>query len=564
MKAHRYVAVTTLALAAWSANGQSASGTQPALTFIWHEGDRAEMLKKLAEQYTRQTGIEIRAMLVPLGNEWYQRIADEFARKGSAFDLCIFDSQSMSEFASQGHLVRLNDLMSASPRVRAADFDAAALRRYAEYPEDSGNIYALPINQDCMGLIYRADLFEDPNQKAAFRETYGYELAPPETYDQLRDIAEYYTRPIAAFYGVALYGSADYDGCTSAFNNILWSFGGELWDPKSGRAEDFINSPAAKKALEFYKGLFAFAPPGARDWYVTEVSNAVKNGRVAMAIHWYYYFRDVHAATVGSPIRLAIAPLPGQKGADGRFHRAVMIGGQGIAISQYSAHKDEAWKFLEWLMSKDAQWKWVESGGKTGLSAILTDPKFLDAAPANRSFGGSMGLTKDYWHLPEYPQLLQVYQNHVHQAIAGQSSSADALDACAREHERILRSSGGQAGAASAGRGDAKAARAKTGSPGAAERVTVIARIKARPGKEAVVRAELQKLLAPTRVERGCINYDMHEAPGDPSMFLFYENWESEADLTAHLQSPHIQAWFKLSEDLLAEPVEITRLRRVE
>jgi len=55
-------------------------------------------------------------VLPPMTNEWYQRIADEFARKGSGFDLCIFDSQNMSKFASQGHVVRLNDLLKQAER----------------------------------------------------------------------------------------------------------------------------------------------------------------------------------------------------------------------------------------------------------------------------------------------------------------------------------------------------------------------------------------------------------------------------------------------------------------
>lgn len=41
--------------------------------------------------------------------------------------------------------------------------------------------------------------------------------------------------------------------------------------------------------------------------------------------------------------------------------------------------------------------------------------------------------------------------------------------------------------------------------------VTVVVRLKARPGKEAQVRQELFNLLAPTRAEQGCINFDMHE-----------------------------------------------------
>ena len=94
--------------------------------------------------------------------------------------------------------------------------------------------------------------------------------------------------------------------------------------------------------------------------------------------------------------------------------------------------------------------------------------------------------------------------------------------------------------------------------------LTVIAKLKAKPGMEARVKAELTKLLAPTRKEKGCLNYDMHQSLSDKALFLFHENWESEEHLKAHLDSPHIRAWFNLSKELLAEPIEITRWRKAD
>jgi hypothetical protein len=59
------------------------------------------------------------------------------------------------------------------------------------------------------------------------------------------------------------------------------------------------------------------------------------------------------------------------------------------------------------------------------------------------------------------------------------------------------------------------------------QQVTVVVRLKAKAGKEAQVRQELFNFLTltPTRAEQGCLNFDMHEAPNDPSLFLFHENW---------------------------------------
>ena len=71
--------------------------------------------------------------------------------------------------------------------------------------------------------------------------------------------------------------------------------------------------------------------------------------------------------------------------------------------------------------------------------------------------------------------------------------------------------------------------------------ITVVATFQARPGKEAELKKALIGLVAPTRQEAGCINYDLHISPADPAKFLFHENWVSQAHLDAHLQSPHVQ-----------------------
>ena len=91
------------------------------------------------------------------------------------------------------------------------------------------------------------------------------------------------------------------------------------------------------------------------------------------------------------------------------------------------------------------------------------------------------------------------------------------------------------------------------------ESLTVIAHIRAKPGQESRVREILQGLLSPTRAEAGCINYDLHQSQTDPALFVFYENWESEAHLDAHARSAHIQSFRKLTDETLAEPVQITK-----
>ena len=93
--------------------------------------------------------------------------------------------------------------------------------------------------------------------------------------------------------------------------------------------------------------------------------------------------------------------------------------------------------------------------------------------------------------------------------------------------------------------------------------ITVVAAFQARPGKEAELRAALLGLLAPTRKEIGCLNYDLHEAPVDPARFLFHENWTSKAALDAHMQSPHLKALIPRVDELCAAFPEIKIWERI-
>ena len=95
------------------------------------------------------------------------------------------------------------------------------------------------------------------------------------------------------------------------------------------------------------------------------------------------------------------------------------------------------------------------------------------------------------------------------------------------------------------------------------EKLTVVARIKAKAGREDEVKQALLANVAPTRAERGCIGYDLHQSHEDPALFLFYENWESPEHLDVHSRSPHIQALRARAGELFAEPPLIELFRRL-
>ena len=72
------------------------------------------------------------------------------------------------------------------------------------------------------------------------------------------------------------------------------------------------------------------------------------------------------------------------------------------------------------------------------------------------------------------------------------------------------------------------------------EVLTAVARVRAVPGSENLVRDALVAMVAPTLEEDGCIGYRLHVVNDDPGVFYFVALWRSEADLEAHLAEPHI------------------------
>jgi quinol monooxygenase YgiN len=90
--------------------------------------------------------------------------------------------------------------------------------------------------------------------------------------------------------------------------------------------------------------------------------------------------------------------------------------------------------------------------------------------------------------------------------------------------------------------------------------VTIIGTVTANPETRLELENLLAQQVAPTRAEAGCINYDFHVDAEDPCVFVFYENWRSQADLDRHLEMPHLNPLFSQIDRLLANPVEIRHL----
>jgi quinol monooxygenase YgiN len=94
-------------------------------------------------------------------------------------------------------------------------------------------------------------------------------------------------------------------------------------------------------------------------------------------------------------------------------------------------------------------------------------------------------------------------------------------------------------------------------------KLTVVAEATAKPGKEDDLRKALLALIEPTRREKDCIQYDLHESTDIPGRFLFYETWPSREALDKHMATPHFENVSKMLPDLVDGEVRIDTFTRI-
>lgn len=83
--------------------------------------------------------------------------------------------------------------------------------------------------------------------------------------------------------------------------------------------------------------------------------------------------------------------------------------------------------------------------------------------------------------------------------------------------------------------------------------ITILATLQAKPDMGEQLEHHLKKVLAPSRSEAGCISYTLHRVNEHPDTFVFYEVWESQQALEAHVASPHYEEYRNNTASLVAD-----------
>jgi|GEM_PF-1618196 len=350
------------------------------VTILVDDSSALPVVQELGREYMNKTGVPVSV----------KQVNDNEESGGShpRGDLLIAGISRMAVYASKEQLVSLNTYLNSSLVANWSVFERPSLTMAGEYPEHSGTIYALPFNQDALGIVYRSDLLEDPNESAAFCVTYGYPLGAPGSYKELTDIAEFFSRNESHLAGIGFAGLTGSDSISSPWLSFVSSYGSGVYDSSSGVAAGTWNSSRTVSALNEMRNISRYEPAGAEKWGDQDVADAISSGIIAMGITWFSQFPGIQNAAQEHNLSLGYLPLPGEITHEGSY-RAITVRVDGVGILK-DGSRDRAEDFLSWFYSPAVQLSFAESGHQPALLTVLDSYPYLSMNSFNRAFPESM------------------------------------------------------------------------------------------------------------------------------------------------------------------------------
>jgi multiple sugar transport system substrate-binding protein len=418
----------------------------------------------LAKEFEGLTGIKVEFEITAWDQMYDKAIKDMEANTG-IYDFVYIEQDIIYSYLARDFLVDLTQALKDNPELAASDFSFDDFTSFIDYFKDpeTGDVYGVPMEAFVKVYLYRKDLFENPDIQAAFKEQHGYDLAPATTFDQYRDIAEFFTaygkENDLELWGTTVQATSGHPASFyEFFETIAPTFGVYNWgiDLETGAASvengGTMNSPEAKEALAFWLDLLQYAPPEATSSTWDEVAASFAAGRAAQG--WVYgenaawIATDPDRSAVVGNVGVALPPT-------GEGVMAAAEAGEGyigyydggaFGIPHSSNNKEATLLWLQYIGQPSVQADWAVAGARIVQAATYDDSKVQEQ---DAKVDGYYTLMRDKGPLfagaPPYPfhgQVREAVAPFIYEAIVGNITPEEALDQAAAAAEAELQQLG--------------------------------------------------------------------------------------------------------------------------
>lgn len=306
-----------------------------------------------------------------------------------------------------------------------------------------GRLVQLPRHSDVSNIFYKKSIYADADNQAKFKEKYGYDLAPPETWAEAKDQAIFFANP-PDFYGTQYPGKDE--AITGRFYEMLVAEGGVMFDENWNPV---FNSEAGVRALNWFVDLYnaKAVPAGVANYLWDDLGAGFASGTVAYDLDWAgwgAYFNDPANSKVANDVGVLRAP----KGSSGK--RTGWSGSHSFSVTEACDNKAAAVSFIEFLTNEDSQM--IEA--RTGLLPTRTAVWGKIQDEFKTSGNTFMAELFDVWGkslaedafpvslIPEWIEVSNALWPNLQAAIVGEKTTQQALDDAQAAAVEILKDSG--------------------------------------------------------------------------------------------------------------------------
>lgn len=291
-----------------------------------------------------------------------------------------------------------------------------------------GKIYGFPRDNDTSVLFYNKDLFDEAG------------VAYPDyswNWDKLLDASQKLTK-------------RDEGGRTIQYALVLernkwqlWVYmnDGQLVDDLDHPTKCLLNERKAVEAIQFLRDLvleYKVIPSPAGLAQLGSSAELFTTGRVAMVIS---NAAQIASFLTNENLRFGIAPLPY------RISRANTLGGAGFVMYSKSEHKEEAWKFMEFLCGPQGQSIFAKSGDAVpAMNTPETARAFANNPPSE--YERRIFFTETSFGIknPQIPGWYDIFSNYMIREMdyvwTGQKSVVEVLEVMSEEATKRIQEVG--------------------------------------------------------------------------------------------------------------------------
>jgi multiple sugar transport system substrate-binding protein len=319
---------------------------------LWTRAPLEKQAKLLVDAYNASHKNKVKLTVVP--NDDYVAKVGAAAGSDGLPDLFAADIVYVPNWVSQGLF------QDISENIDGLDFKDSINKGHLSAGTLDGKEYVLPFVLDLSMLFWNKQLFSDAG------------LDPEKAPASLAEYADA-AKKIQALKKPGVYGTAtglNCGGClVFTWFPSIWAGGGEVLSDDG--KESKLGDDTAEKVYSTWRDLWtsgAVLPSSEGETGPTWTAGFTE-GKVGLM----FYPATLLSST---PFDAGVAGIPGPDGGASTF-----VGGDGIGVSKDSKKAAQAWNFLNWMMSEDAQVEVLAKNKDVVSRADFANNKYAAADP---------------------------------------------------------------------------------------------------------------------------------------------------------------------------------------